>query len=447
MKNVDIVLLSGGSGKRLWPLSNGVHSKQFLKLLKSPDGLPESMIQRVMRQITQARLGSSVIVSTIYSQVDSIYSQLGSSVDVVLEPSLRDTFPAISLASTYLLKKKNRTEEDIVVIMPSDPYTQAGYFKTIARMIEAVENDVADLLLMGIKPNQPSSKFGYIVPSTNNEGVKKVSKFVENPDLKLAEELISSGAMFNGGVFVFKLGFIKKYIEKYLEQKSFEYVYDNYVSLPKISFDYEVAENADSVAVIDFDGQWEDLGTWDMLSKHIDETMGNVYIDNSSEESTVVNELYIPIVALGLKDVIVAASHDGILVADKSLSSNLKKHIEHVAFSRPMYEERRWGSYKALEQKTFATGQKMLVKSLKIEDGKHISYQRHLKRDEIWTVVNGRGIVVVDGDVKEISVGDVVKVKAGDLHTLKGVENLEIVEVQLGESLEEYDIERFDYQW
>lgn len=165
-----IILLSGGSGKRLWPLSNDARSKQFLKLLKAPDGSRESMLQRVVRQIKASGLDASITVATSVSQKDAITTQLGAHVDVVTEPERRSTFPAIALAVTHLLKEKQCSRDEVVVVMPIDPYTESGYFDVIAQMAEAAEKGVADLVLMGIRPTRPSSKFGYIVPDTTPAG-------------------------------------------------------------------------------------------------------------------------------------------------------------------------------------------------------------------------------------------------------------------------------------
>ena len=161
---MQILLLSGGSGKRLWPLSNNSRSKQFIKLLNSPDGQKESMVQRVIRQLGESDLKGHVTVATSLSQADVIYNQLGEYIDVVVEPERRDTFPAIALAASYLKYEKSCADEEVVVVMPCDPFTEAGYFKVIEQMVHAVDDNVAELVLMGITPAYPSVKYGYVVP-------------------------------------------------------------------------------------------------------------------------------------------------------------------------------------------------------------------------------------------------------------------------------------------
>ena len=152
-----ILLLSGGSGKRLWPLSNDARSKQFLKLLKSPDGKRESMVQRIVRQIKESGLDASITIATSVSQKDAITSQLGSHVDVVTEPERRDTFPAIALSTVYLLKEQHCDRNEVVVVMPIDPYTEESYFHTVGQMAQIAAQGRADLVLMGISPTQPFS--------------------------------------------------------------------------------------------------------------------------------------------------------------------------------------------------------------------------------------------------------------------------------------------------
>ncbi len=148
---MEIILLSGGSGKRLWPLSNDTRSKQFLKLLESPNGEKESMVQRVVRQLRETGIGDRLTVATSLTQRDEIINQLGENIPVVTEPERRDTFPAIALGAAFLKQEKHCSDDEVVVVMPCDPYTEAGYFETIAKIADAVKDNAAELVLMGIK--------------------------------------------------------------------------------------------------------------------------------------------------------------------------------------------------------------------------------------------------------------------------------------------------------
>ena len=446
---MQIILLSGGSGKRLWPLSNSTRSKQFIKLLTAPDGSKESMVQRVVRQLRKNGIDDPITVATSQSQRDVIINQLGDEIPVVTEPERRDTFPAIALASSYLAYERKCSADEIVVVMPCDPYTEAGYFETIRKMVDAVENDVAELVLMGIKPTYPSAKYGYVVPEAGdaNREIYKVSRFTEKPDVATAKKLISEGAFWNGGVFAFRLGYMADIVARYIKTDNFTEIRSRYGEFPKISFDYEVAEKAQSVAVVPFAGEWKDLGTWNTLTDELSEhTMGNVVMDEESDNTHVINELELPIMCIGAQNLVIAASNDGILISDKNKSENIKTYADRLQH-RPMFEERRWGEYKVVDTAEFPDGYKFLTKQLKIKAGKGISYQVHHHRDEVWTFIDGEGELVLDGVRSLVSRGDTVVIKKGVRHAVRAVSNLTFIEVQSGDLLTEEDIERFDYNW
>lgn len=323
---MKIILLSGGSGKRLWPLSNDIRSKQFLQVLESPDGRKESMIQRVVRQIRATGDDTGIVVATGEAQKEYVTAQLGRSIDVVTEPCRRDTFPAIALACSYIDSHGTNPSEPVIV-MPCDTFADDEYFRTVCRMADAVEANSADLVLMGITPTYPSEKYGYIVPKarTHSDGnAIPVERFTEKPDIATAEQLLSAGALWNGGVFAFRLGYLMDIVARYMPGKSFREIHDDYSVFPKISFDYEVVEKADSVAVIPYTGEWRDLGTWNTLTEKLPSaTEGQARLFQCSN-THVVNELGIPVIGLGLKDLVIVVSPEGILVSDKSSSEQLK---------------------------------------------------------------------------------------------------------------------------
>ena len=447
---MQLVLLSGGSGKRLWPLSNNARSKQFLPLLEKEDGTMESMVQRVVRQVREAHLTDDITLATNASQLDIIINQLGDSVSVVTEPESRDTFPAIALASGYLKLKKGCPDDEVVVIMPCDPFTEAGYFETIGRMVKCVEADVAELVLMGITPTYPSEKYGYVVPVTDNlmaEGSMAVSKFTEKPNVERAKELLKMGALWNGGVFAFRLGYMMEIAQRYVKADSFEEMRSRYSEFPKISFDYEVAEKADSVAVLPYSGQWKDLGTWNTLTDELHHhIIGNAVMGPRCTNTHVINELQYPIYVDGMEDNVIAASPDGISVCRTKYTEDIKKAVDHLT-PRPMYEERRWGSYRVIDDTTYADGRHSLTKSLTINAGKNISYQVHRHRSEAWTIVEGEGIFVLDGVERKVGPGETVVIPVNHYHALKALTTLTFIEVQTGNPLVEEDIERSEWKW
>lgn len=451
---MQLILLSGGSGKRLWPLSNDARSKQFLPLLAKPDGGMESMIQRVVRQIRDAKLTDNITFATNAVQRDSIINQLGEDVNVVTEPERRDTFPAIALAASYLAKEKKCDDDEVVVIMPCDVYTESKYFATIGKMVETVENDVADLVLMGITPTYPSEKFGYVVPESTqssesvfNKDCLRVARFTEKPNEKKAIELLKQNAFWNGGVFAFRLGYIMNIVSQYLKTETFLETRNRYAEFQKISFDYEVAEKAESVAVVPFSGEWKDLGTWNALCEELPSThIGNVMMGDHNVNTHAVNELGIPVFCNGLKDVIVAASPDGIMVCDKQDSEKIKDYANKLT-TRPMYEERRWGTYRVLDNAEYEDGTRSLTKTIHLNAGKNISYQLHHHRSEVWTCVEGEGVFVLDGERKDVKRGDVMNIPVGHLHAIKATTDLTFIEVQIGNPLVEEDIERIEFEW
>ena len=446
---MQLVLLSGGSGKRLWPLSNNARSKQFLPLLEKADGTMESMVQRVVRQVLEANLTNNITLATNASQLDIITNQLGDNVSVVTEPERRDTFPAIALAASYLSLAKNCQDDEVVVIMPCDPYTESGYFHTIGRMVECVKQDEAELVLMGIQPTYPSEKYGYVVPgsSGSNSHCLKVARFTEKPSTAVAEELLKQNAFWNGGVFAFRLGYMMNIVRKYIASDSFEEIRAHYTAFPKISFDYEVAEKAQSVAVVPFKGEWKDLGTWNTLTDELKKpVLGNAVMGTHCENTHVINELQNPIYVDGLKNIVVAACPDGILVCSKEHSEEIKKAVENLT-PRPMYEERRWGTYRVLDDTIYPDGHHALTKSITLKPGKNISYQIHHHRAETWTFTQGEGIFVLNGVEQRVKAGDTVHIPVEHYHAIKAITELTFIEVQCGNPLIEEDIERFEWEW
>ncbi len=441
---MNVVLLSGGSGKRLWPLSNDVRSKQFLKIFTVPGAEhKESMAQRMYRMIKEANPDSTVTIATSASQIPQIRTQLGEDVGISVEPCRRDTFPAIALACSYLHDVKHIDETEPVVVCPVDPYVEEDYFRCLKEMCENVS--AANITLMGIEPTYPSAKYGYIIPESG-EQISAVKSFKEKPDEAEAEKLITSGALWNGGVFAFRLSYILEKSRELTGTSDHEELLQKYRTLENISFDYAVAEKESSISVIRFSGSWKDLGTWNTLTEAMEETAsGKVNIDKCTN-THVVNELELPMVVLGIDNAVIAATPDGILVTDKHQSSYLK---DYVGDSRPMYERRHWGEYRVLDYKLHKDEKNSLVKELVISAGQHLSYQRHKKRTEVWTFTEGRGIFVLDDKKREVSVGDTVVIRPGEKHAVKAVgADLHIIEVQIGSELVEEDIERFaDFNW
>lgn len=447
---MKIVLLSGGSGKRLWPLSNDSRSKQFLKVLKGADGRLESMVQRVWGQLGEAGLRQHAYVATSKPQVEIIYSQLGGDIRLIVEPERRDTFPAIALSSAYLYSVEGVSPGETVVVMPVDPFVDIAFFRQLHQLEDALNRSGADLALIGVKPTYPAEKYGYILPQPDDGAGRPfaaVRSFREKPDAAEAAELIRQGALWNCGVFAFKLDFLINILLSYDYPIHYDEMRKRYDRLPKISFDYEVAEKATRVAVVRYDGDWKDLGTWNTLTEQIETPLiGKGVIADGAVNAHVINELDVPVALLNVSNVIVAASPDGILVADKASSPRIKEVMKH-SDQRPMYEERRWGRYRVLDYAVYPDGREGLTKRIFVAAGKNWSYHYHHFRDEVWTVVSGRGEAVVDGRRFAVSAGDVVTIPKASRHSLRAEEDTELIEVQTGTQLFEDDVVRLELDW
>ena len=410
-KDMNIILLSGGSGTRLWPLSNEVRSKQFLKILKAENGQRESMVQRVFRMIKNVSPNARIIVATSETQVPSIKRQLGINVDISIEPCRRDTFPAIALSVAYLHDILGAAIDDSVVVCPVDPLVDIDYFETIKNMYDIAGN--SNLTLMGIKPTYPSEKYGYIIPK------KDCVEFKEKPDAIKAEEYIKQNALWNGGVFAFKISYILDKAQELCGINKYNDLLNNYSFLNKTSFDYAVAEKEKSIRVVEYSGEWKDLGTWNTFTEAMEDNAGlNVVLGENCKNVHVINELSIPVVALGLKDIVVAASPDGILVSDKAASAQLKKYVPN---NRPMFEQREWGEYRVLDYQSFDNGTKSLTKELIILPNQSISYQKHNHRSETWTIVKGKGQLLINDATKTIQESECIVINKEDRYSIKAI--------------------------
>lgn len=447
---MKIVLLSGGSGKRLWPLSNESRSKQFLKVLKNADGERESMVQRVWGQIAKAGLSEHSYIATSKPQVDMIHSQLGSEIEVIVEPERRDTFPAIALAATYLYSVQGVSLNEAVVVMPVDPYVEESFFEKTKELEQVLNESGADLALMGVKPTYPSEKYGYIVPepgSQTDENYVNVHSFREKPREEEAAAMIEQAALWNCGVFAFKLDFIINILIANELPIQYDEMLKQYGKLPKNSFDYEIVEKSNHIVALPYEGDWKDLGTWNTLTEEIETPLiGKGIITDGSVNTHVINELDIPITLLNVSNVIVAASPDGILVSDKASSPLIKEVMKH-SDQRPMYEERRWGRYRVLDYLKYPDGKEVLTKRICVAPGRNLSYQYHQLRDEVWTVVAGEGVMVLNGQSFIVKAGDVLTISKESLHSLRAETEMDIIEIQTGTELIEEDIVRLAFDW
>lgn len=438
---MNIVLLSGGSGKRLWPLSNDIRSKQFIKIFKKEDGSYESMVQRVYRQIKKVDKDANITIATSKTQVSAIHNQLGDDIGISVEPCRRDTFPAIALATAYLVDVMKIAPTESVVVCPVDPYVDNSYFEALKELANQADKGEANLVLMGIEPTYPSEKYGYIIPESTDH-VTTVNTFKEKPTVDVAKEYITQGALWNGGVFAYKLNYVMEKAHELIDFTDYQDLFDKYDTLKKISFDYAIVEHEPKIQVVRFSGTWKDLGTWNTLTEAMDETIvGRGMINDTCSDVNIVNELDVPILAMGLHDVVISASPDGILVSDKEKSDAIKPLVDSFE-QQVMFAEKSWGNFKVMDVEKYS----MTIK-VTLNAGQRMNYHSHRHRDEVWVVISGEGKTIVDGMEQKVKAGDVITMSAGCRHTIIAYGELKLIEVQLGKDINVRDKQKFELDY
>ena len=479
---MNIILLSGGSGKRLWPLSNDIRSKQFIKIFRKDDGTYESMVQRMYRMIRTVDPDAAVTIATSKTQVSAINNQLGEDVGVSIEPCRRDTFPAIALATAYLADVMHVPTDEAVVVCPVDPYVEEDYFAALKTLCERAASGGANLVLMGMEPTYPSEKYGYIMieesacrqgddltssqklwraslpdevsyesgnATLGNERERllggclnqpqgasfaKVSDFKEKPDLETAKSYLAQGALWNGGVFAYKLSYVLDKAHELIDFTDYNDLFAKYETLTRISFDYAVVEKESSIEVMRFSGQWKDLGTWNTLTEAMEEpVIGEAVLNDKCEDVHVINELNVPVLAMGIKNAVICASAQGILVSDKEQSSYIKPFVDKID-DRIMFSEKSWGSYRVI-----AVEEGSMTVMVTLNPGHGMHYHSHKLRDEVWTVISGTGTAFIDDETIPVRPGDVLTMKAGQKHKVEAETELKIIEVQIGDEISVHD--------
>ena len=433
---MNLILLSGGSGKRLWPLSNESRSKQFLKLLNNKEGQMESMIQRVWSQLVSAGLADSAIITTSASQVEMIAAQIGHDVTVLVEPVRRDTFPAIALAAAYLHSVRHKSGDEVVVVQPVDPYVENSFFDNVKEMESLLTQSQADVVLIGAAPTYPSSKYGYMVPFEQQQedtAYVRISHFKEKPSEQQAERLIAEKALWNCGVFAFRLGYMISLLQGKGLPISYEDLLRHYHLMPKTSFDYEVLEKSNNLVALPYYGSWKDLGTWNTLTEEVPSPLiGNGWVSEDSTNTHLINELDIPVTVLGVPNIVVAVSADGVLVADKKASPRIKEIPDETLNANPKYMERSWGSCQVLDTVKSNNDEEVVTNRMRMEAGKHISYHVHNHQDEVWVIIRGVGEYVLHRTLHQVHPGAVIRIPAGVEHGIRAQTDLEWLEIQFG---------------
>ena len=415
---MNVILLSGGTGKRLWPLSKNSRPKQFIPLFPSENGENQSMLQRMYRNIKKTDNNANITIAASYTQIPLIRSQIKDEVNISAEPSCRDTFPAIVLATAYLHDVLGISEEESVVVCPVDPYVEDDYFTALQLLKEQADTNQANLVLMGITPVYPAEKYGYIIPETQ-EKFSFVKAFKEKPDTETARQYLLQNALWNSGVFAYKLKYLLNIAHQQISFTDYEDLFAKYDTLPKISFDYAVVEKERHIQVMRFSGKWSDIGTWNTFTEIIPQPIvGNALMNEKCHNVHIINELSIPIIAMGLQNVVICANRTGILISDKEQADKIKSYVEKTILNKKAEN-----TVEILDIQQTTVTKKITVFPEQSEE-----FQSNC--DEVWVCLSGDGILNLYSSQKQLIAGDTVRIPSDCRYTVTAHSPLQLLKTE-----------------
>lgn len=459
------LILAGGSGERLWPLSRKNYPKQFLRLNGD-----KSLFQQTAERILKAVSREDIIVITNNDYKFHVLSHLNSretnnrqtsNSHIILEPASRNTAPALALGIKYCMEKLGCKKEEVIFLSPSDHIIRpADKFAEYVKLADEIAQK-GYIVTFGVQPNKPESAYGYIRFGSrySTEGGKdffKVEKYTEKPDPETAKRLINTGDyLWNSGMFAFTIGTIIEELNSYAPEigrmidLGFEEMLSDFYRMPNISLDYAVMEKSEKVVVLPFALSWNDAGSWDSLYDILDKDengnvkKGDVLAIDTRGTLILGNKRHIATV--GLENCLIVETDDAILIAKRGEAQRVKDIVnklkedarteaeEHVTTYRP------WGSYTVLEK-----GHRYKIKRIVINPGEKLSLQMHYHRSEHWVVVKGSAKVTIGDKEMFIHENESAYVPKSTLHRLEnhGKVPLEIIEIQNGEYTGEDDIVR-----
>ena len=453
------IILAGGSGSRLWPLSSELYPKQLLNII-SDKILLQSTFERLAFCMPETNILS--ITNTKHSSnVKMQIQDLTENPLVLSEPVAKNTAPAIALATKYIMQKTN--DDPVILVVPSDHLIKNNekFLATVKKGEKLAQEGY--IVTFGIKPDYPETGYGYINVLKPLDLGYKVKEFVEKPDLQTAEKYLEAGTYFwNSGIFMFKASVMMEEIKKYAPEidkisnnvdfsKSKDIPFIEFDKMPSISIDYAIMEKSDRIALLTLESDWNDLGSWksiyDVSNKDENNNVfvGHV-IDKESKNSFVYASSKL-VTTIGLEDTVIIETEDAILACKKDKTQDVKHiyetlkkqnddtHLVHKTVYRP------WGFYTVIAQ-----GNGFQSKILHVNPGQKLSIQSHNHRSEHWVVLNGTAKVILEGKELILSPGHSVDIPVKAIHSLQNPykEDVEVIEVQKGDILLEDDIIRYE---
>lgn len=453
------IILAGGSGSRLWPLSRELYPKQLLNLISD-----KSLLQSTFERLTNCMQKDEILSITNTKHSANVRMQLAQQTEnpkVLSEPVSKNTAPAIALATKYIMQETD--EDPVILVVPSDHLIQdkEHFLSTVKKGEKLAEEGY--IVTFGIKPNYPETGYGYINTLKPLDIGFKVKEFVEKPNLETAEKYLKAGTYYwNSGIFMFKASTMLAEIEKNAPEiskiaqnvdftKSSDIPFVEFDKMPSISIDYAVMEKSDKIALVALESDWNDLGSWQSIydvSKK-DEN-NNVFIGHVIDEGSKNSFVYASsklVTTIGLEDTVIVETEDAILACKKDRTQDVKHiyetlkkqnddtHLIHKTVYRP------WGYYTVIAQ-----GDGFLSKIIHVNSGQKLSVQSHNHRSEHWVVLTGTAKVVLEANERILSPGHSVDIPVKAIHSLQNPykEALEIIEVQKGDIIAEDDIIRYE---